>query len=132
MRRMNVVVALSLALAPACSRPPSSTASGATAPSESGSPGADARTLVAAGALLIDVRTPAEFEGRHLPSAVNIPVDDVALRVGDIERLTRGDRSAPIVVYCRSGARSARAAAMLQKVGYSRVTDLGPMSAWGG
>jgi rhodanese-related sulfurtransferase len=129
MNRTTIAVALLLALAPACSRSPSS---GATTSSESGSPGADARKLVASGALLLDVRTPAEFEGKHLPSAVNIPVDDVGRRVDEIEKLTLGDRSAPIVVYCRSGARSARAAALLQKAGYSRVTDLGPMSAWDG
>jgi rhodanese-related sulfurtransferase len=131
MKRTIVVAALSLALAPACSRSSSATVFGTTA-SESGSPGAQARKLVAEGAPLLDVRTPAEFEAKHLPSAVNIPVDEVAPRMGDIERLTRGDRATPIVVYCRSGARSARAAAMLQKAGYSRVTDLGPISAWDG
>lgn len=75
------------------------------------------------GAQLVDVRTPAEFAGGHVRGAVNIPVGDLASRADAL------DASRPVVVYCRSGARSAAAASQLRARGFE-VHDLGPMSAW--
>jgi phage shock protein E len=83
----------------------------------------EAHQLVAQGAVLVDVRTPEEFAGGHLDGARNVPVDELAGRMGELPR----DRV--LVVYCRSGARSSRAAAMLRGAGY-QARDLGPMSAW--
>ena len=89
------------------------------------SPASDqAHELVGEGALLLDVRTRGEFASAHLPGAMNIPVQELG---GRAQELPPQDRS--IVVYCRSGARSAAAAAELRRLGY-RVHDLGPMSAW--
>lgn len=85
----------------------------------------DARRLVAEGAVLLDVRSPEEFADRHLDGALNIPVQTLAVRLADLP-----DKQRPIVVYCRSGARSARAAELLRQAGYASVHDLGPMSAW--
>ncbi|MFO0624562.1 MAG: rhodanese-like domain-containing protein [Polyangiales bacterium] len=84
---------------------------------------AEAHQLVAAGAVLLDVRTPEEFRDGHVEGARNIPVDEVAQRLAELSR----DRV--VVVYCHSGARSARAAGVLRRAGY-RVRDLGPMRAW--
>lgn len=81
-----------------------------------------ARELVSAGAFLLDVRTPEEFRERHLPDAVNIPLQELASRFGELGAKTR-----PIVVYCRSGARSAAAATVLRAAGYE-VLDIGAMS----
>ncbi|MCB9564133.1 MAG: rhodanese-like domain-containing protein [Kofleriaceae bacterium] len=81
---------------------------------------ATARRLVAAGATLLDVRTPDEYAGGHLDGARSIPVDDLAGRLGELPR----DRD--VVVYCHSGRRSGRAARLLTEAGY-RVHDLGPM-----
>jgi phage shock protein E len=81
--------------------------------------------LVADGAALIDVRTAGEFASGHLDGARNIPVDQLAARAGEI-----GPKDQPVVVYCRSGARSAAAASNLQQLGFVRVADLGPMSNW--
>lgn len=86
--------------------------------------GPTARKLVAEGAQLIDVRTPMEFRQGHIKGALNIPVDELNRRVDEVAR----DRT--VVVYCRSGARSSRAAAMLQGEGITNVRDLGPISAW--
>jgi phage shock protein E len=87
---------------------------------------AEVRELVKNGAKLLDVRTPQEFAAGHIEGALNVPVHELP------SRLTAAgpDKSAPVVVYCRSGARSARAAGMLKEAGYTRVYDLGAMSRW--
>ncbi len=77
------------------------------------------------GALLLDVRTPEEFAAGHVEGAVNIPVQTLAERISEV-----GPRERPVVVYCRSGGRSAKATALLREAGYQQVLDLGPMSAW--
>lgn len=85
----------------------------------------DARALVAKGARLVDVRSPGEFAGGHIPGAVNIPVDQIDRRAGEI-----GPKEAGVVVYCASGMRSASAAGTLRKLGFTPVADLGAMSRW--
>lgn len=82
----------------------------------------EARQRVAAGATLLDVRTPMEFSMGHVEGAKNIPVQELAARLREIPK---GD----VVVYCRSGARSASAAQLLRGQGYE-VLDIGPMGAW--
>jgi len=84
-----------------------------------------AHELVDGGALLLDVRTPGEFGAGHIEGAVNIPVAELASRLDEL-----GDKSGGIVVYCRSGARSARASAILSGAGFEHVDDLGSMSRW--
>ena len=84
--------------------------------------GPRARELVAAGATLLDVRTPAEFAGGHLDGALNIPVAELASRQAEVPR-------GRVVVYCQSGGRSARAAGLLASAGYE-VFDLGAMANW--
>ena len=88
-------------------------------------PGSDARTLVNEGALLVDVRTPQEYSEGHLEGAVNIPVRDIEARLGEL-----GDKQGSIVLYCRSGARSAKAKTLLESKGFTRVVNLGAMSSW--
>lgn len=83
----------------------------------------EARKWVSEGAVLLDVRTPAEYAEGHLPGAINIPVQELEARTNE---LPKGSR---IVVYCRSGARSARAKSLLEAKGF-KVLDLGPMSAY--
>ncbi len=82
------------------------------------------RQLVESGALLLDVRTPEEFRDRHLDGAVNIPVQELGGRVHEL-----GAKDRPIVVYCRSGARSASAATMIKSAGYE-VLDIGGIGNW--
>lgn len=85
--------------------------------------GADARALVADGATLLDVRSDGEWAEGHLEGAVLIPIDQLAGRLAEIPR----DR--PVVVYCRSGSRSARGTALLREAGYD-ARDLGGMREW--
>jgi phage shock protein E len=88
-------------------------------------PGAAAREAVAGGALLLDVRSEGEFASGHLEGAVNIPVQVLAERIGDV-----GDPARPVVVYCRSGLRSRRAKAILEQHDFVNVLNLGGMSRW--
>lgn len=88
--------------------------------------GAAAQALVTDGAILLDVRSPGEFSEGHLPGAINVPVQELEATLGTIS----ADRSRPIIVYCRSGVRSARARALLLEAGYTQVEDLGARSNW--
>ena len=74
---------------------------------------------------LIDVRTEEEYNEGHLPKAINIPyeiITEVVSKNSNIKKDT------PLIVYCRSGARSAKAAASLKSAGYTAVYDLGAKS----
>ena len=76
---------------------------------------------------VIDVRELAEWGGPlgHIASAKLLPLGELAARAGEI------DRERPVVVVCRSGARSAQAVAMLQKQGFARVANMaGGMIRW--
>ena len=86
---------------------------------------ARAHAAVQAGARIVDVRTPEEFQAGHIEGAVNIPVVDLGRRMSEV-----GSKKQAVVVYCRSGARSASAARVLLESGFVNVVDLGPMSAW--
>lgn len=78
---------------------------------------------IAAGTVVLDVRTPGEFAEGHLDGAVNIDVQaaDFATRAGELPT------DAPIVVYCRSGNRSAAAVTILRDLGLTDLTDAGAM-----
>jgi rhodanese-related sulfurtransferase len=84
-----------------------------------------ARQLVQAGARLVDVRTPAEFAAGHIPGAVNIPLQQLDSRLGELQ-----PKDQAVVLYCRSGNRSSTAARVLKNAGFAAVHDLGPMSRW--
>jgi rhodanese-related sulfurtransferase len=73
---------------------------------------------------LLDVRTIEEFESGHIAGAANISHTDVAARLAEIPK------DKPVVVYCRSGNRSAQAAQVLRDAGYTQVYDLGGIIAW--
>ena len=87
--------------------------------------GGEARKMVAAGAALLDVRSPDEFVQGHLPGAVNIPIQDLDRRLGEV-----ASAEGHVVVYCRTGRRSSTAARLLKHHGFTRFHDLGPMNAW--
>jgi phage shock protein E len=74
--------------------------------------------------VLIDVRTPEEFAGEHIDGAININVEEIHQRLSEIPT------DKPIVVYCRSGNRSAQAAQVLDTNGFANIYDLGGITAW--
>lgn len=87
--------------------------------------GEEARTKVAAGALLVDVRSPGEFSSGHIDGAKNIPHTAVQGRLAEFE-----PKEQEIVLYCASGMRSSTAARVLRSNGFENVHNLGPQSAW--
>ncbi len=89
--------------------------------------GAEARRLVAGGALLLDVRTNGEFKRGHVPGATNISVTELTKHLGGL-----GAKDRDIVVYCASGARSSRAQSILRKAGFTKVRNLGGIDRWPG
>ena len=72
------------------------------------------------GAVFLDVREPDEFKAGHIPGAVNIPRGLLESRIE--EQIP--DKNTAIVVYCRSGVRSALASATLVKMGYKGVLNM--------
>ncbi len=85
----------------------------------------EAMARYTAGALVLDVRTAAEWSQGHIANSVLIPLDELANR---LEELPRGR---DIIVVCHSGARSQQAAALLRQSGFARVTSLsGGLQAW--
>lgn len=75
---------------------------------------------VSNGALLVDVRTPEEYQASYIESAENFPLSQLQEGLYPTKNKDR-----KIYVYCRSGNRSAQAAKILKDAGYSDVVDLG-------
>jgi len=76
---------------------------------------------------IVDVRTSAEFSEGHIANAVNMDVtsDDFESKIATL------DKEKPVMVYCKSGGRSAKAASILKENGFKQVYDLdGGMIGW--
>ena len=69
---------------------------------------------------LIDVRTPEEFENRHLKGAQNICVTSDDFK----EKVKVLDKNKPVYVYCYKGGRSAQAALQLKEMGFTKIYDM--------
>lgn len=64
--------------------------------------------------LLIDVRSPGEYSAGHIAGAISVPLDGIEFDITHIAP----DKSTPMLLYCRSGARSHRACEILSSIGY--------------
>jgi len=84
----------------------------------------EAENLVRDGAVVLDVREPAEWQAGHVPGAFHLPLGELE---GGLAALPRDRR---IVVICRSGTRSATATALLIRSGFDAVNIGGGMQAW--
>jgi rhodanese-related sulfurtransferase len=74
---------------------------------------------------LIDVRTEGEYATGHLPGAKLIPVQEIGDRVAEI------DKHKPVLLYCRTGHRSAIALRILEDSGFTRAKHIaGGINAW--
>ncbi|MCU0498724.1 MAG: rhodanese-like domain-containing protein [Anaerolineae bacterium] len=85
----------------------------------------DYRTQFSTGShLLLDVRTPSEYSEAHIDGSVNIALQDLNTRLSEIPH------DQPVVIYCRSGNRSAQAAQLLIDAGYTQIYDMGGIIGW--
>ena len=80
------------------------------------------------GYIILDVRTAAEFDEKHIPGAINIPNETIGTDA--IPELP--DKDQLILVYCRSGNRSKQASEKLVKLGYTNVVEFGGIIDWSG
>ena len=80
-----------------------------------------------AGAVLLDVRTPQEYQEGHIPESKNVPLQ----QLDNIVSVAK-NKDIPLFVYCYSGSRSRQATGMLQRMGYSKVNNIGGIAAYSG
>ncbi len=74
---------------------------------------------------ILDVRTPEEYSEGHIAGSVLIPVSELGKRLDELEK------ELPVVVYCRSGKRSAKASEILKKAGFKEIYNvLGGITDW--
>ena len=77
--------------------------------------------------LVIDVCSAEEFAASHINGAVNVPLDQLESKLPAVAK----NKSTPLILVCAAGARSKRAQAMAQKLGYEKVHSLqGGLAAW--
>lgn len=77
--------------------------------------------------VLVDVREPAETQTGRIPNSVLLPLSGIPQRLNELEKF----KQRPVVLYCRSGQRSSRAAVTLRKHGFTSVYNLaGGIQAW--
>lgn len=85
------------------------------------------RSLKEQGVLLLDVREPAEYEEVHAPGSTLVPLSELPSRLQEL----RSHLLKPVAVICRSGRRSARAAEIMTRAGFTNVYNVqGGMNAW--
>lgn len=89
---------------------------------------AEAADRMGEGVVILDVRTRAEFDKGHIPDALLLPDSELAQRAEEV----LPDKDQTILVYCRSGRRSAEAAKALVGMGYTAVYDFGGILDWTG
>lgn len=76
--------------------------------------------------ILLDVRSPQEYQVGHIPGSSNVPVQFVA----DIMKQNNIQLDKTLVLYCQSGARSAHACQILRSIGYTDVYNFGGLHNW--
>lgn len=75
---------------------------------------------------IIDVRSKAEYDVEHIKNAICIPVNSI----NDLAPSMLLDKSQPLLVYCRTGARSERACTFLEALGYMNIYNFGGLNTW--
>ncbi len=87
-----------------------------------GSAASDLGELIADGAVILDVRTPGEFQSGHVKGSINIPVETLPNQLKKLEQY----KNKTIITCCRSGMRSGSAANILKANGFENVVNGGP------
>lgn len=121
------LAAASALLLSACSCPFSSGTKGKKEGAVSKITAEEGKALMDAGGVtVVDVRRADEYESGHVPGAINIPNEGI----GDSRPEALPDLDAALIVYCRTGVRSAEAAAKLAALGYTDISDMGGIVDW--
>lgn len=76
--------------------------------------------------IILDVRTPEEFESGHIKDAINIPNETI----GNTEIAELPNKEQLIMIYCRSGNRSKQASEKLVRLGYTNIVEFGGINTW--
>ena len=89
-----------------------------------------AKKLIAEGNInIVDVREGNEYEAGHLDDSILLPRGVLEFKISDVNQLL--DKSGAVLVYCRTGGRSALAAQAMQELGYNNVLSMaGGFEAW--
>lgn len=74
--------------------------------------------------ILLDVRTPEEYAGGHISGSTLLPLQELEARMAELPK------DKPVVIYCRSGNRSAQAMQILKAAGYTNIYDMGGIISW--
>ena len=119
-----VVIIIALVVWYSLSRQETNSATPATRVSRHLTPQEYQATYATRDHLLIDVRTPEEFASGHIPGALNIALQTLPQQMATLPK------EQPIVLYCRSGARSREAANILSQGGFDDIYNLGGIIAW--
>lgn len=82
-------------------------------------PDVNFKELVQNGAVIIDVRTKAEYQGGHIKNAINIPLNTLSSQIATIKK------GKPVITCCASGMRSASAKSVLKSAGFTEVYNGG-------
>lgn len=77
-------------------------------------------------AIVLDVRTEAEYKSGHIKGAVLLPLDRLEAEAESV----LPDKNAEILIYCRSGRRSAEAGEIMSALGYKNIADFGGILLW--
>ena len=77
--------------------------------------------------LVLDVREQSEYDGGHIPGAVLLPVGTID---EDTAAAVIPEKDTTVLVYCRSGSRSKRAAKALADLGYTGIYEFGGIMSW--
>jgi rhodanese-related sulfurtransferase len=78
-------------------------------------------------AVVVDVCEPAEFAEGHIVGSKNVPLADVASKLGAVAK----NKGLPLILVCQSGVRSGRAVAAAKSLGFEQVHSLGGgLAAW--
>lgn len=136
MKKLLILVGMGLLLLPGCTSASPTTGSAASGSGSSLAEEAVYKKISAADAkaiidgdgtfIILDVRTQEEYDEGHIDGAVLLPYDQIPQEAASI----LPDKAATILVYCRSGNRSATASNALIDLGYTDVQDFGGIIDW--
>jgi len=76
--------------------------------------------------ILVDVRTPEQYQAGHIKGAISLPLEEVESKASSVLK----DKNAKYFIYCRTGRKSEEVSEYLDAIGYTNVTDMGGIHDW--